>query len=93
MTGTLMIVTYGPTDRPAVRTRRGGCGRFNQTRFKGAVSRPLGNGIAGLVLGYFSNRDGWFDNLGAAPRCGDRRTYSGRVALATTGSDPAQARM
>ena len=92
MTGALKIVTRRPGDTLWVRAEAG-YGRFDQTRFKAAVSGPVGNGVGGLVSGYYSDRDGWFDNLGVDPKRGDRRTYGGRVSFATTNSGPVQAQV
>jgi iron complex outermembrane receptor protein len=85
MTGALKIVTHRPTDELWIRADAS-YGRFDRLRLRGAVAGPLGGEIGGLVSGYFTHGNGWFDNIGPDPKRGDRRSYGGRVSLATIGT-------
>ncbi len=92
MTGALKITTRQPTDRPFVRAEAG-WGRFDRVRLNATASAPLAEGIAALASVGFTDSDGWFDNLGADPRRGDRRTWNARMTVATTGTGPVSARI
>ena len=90
MTGGIKIVTRRPTDELWARGSIG-YGAFHQLRLSAALAGPLGSGVGASASGYFTNRDGYFNNLGADPRRGDRQTYGGRLALATLSDGPLSA--
>lgn len=92
MTGALKVVTHRPSETLWFRGEAS-FGSHELARVKAAVSGPLTDGLLASASGYFTDRGGWFTNLGADPSRGDRKTYGGRISLATGGDGPFSARL
>ena len=90
MTGAMKIVTRRP-DGTTWGKAELSYGSFDAIRAKGAISGAWTDDLAVSASAYYNDRDGWFTNLGEADKRGARKTYGGRLAVATTGDGPFQA--